>query len=243
MTSFSVSAGLCALFAALALYGCANDDDGMGGAGTNAGVGGASGASGGAGGTTGGAGGTTGGAGGASGMTGGMGGAAGTVSGGAGGTGGGGAGGTSGMAAGLPGCEVAEEGDAAAMKVAATDALTGGCSFGSCHDADGKRAMLIVVEGDDITAKLVDKAACQVPSLMLVKSGGGQPALDGSWIWQKLAAPDDADMVIVPNDAWGEPTTCGQTQGTFGTRMPMTGLDLSETRVAAIRNWICAGAM
>jgi hypothetical protein len=241
---------LCALFAALALNGCASDDEGdgtAGAAGASGTTGGASGTTGGAGGTTGGAGGTTGGAGGASGASGGMGGAAGTVSGGAGGAGGaggtGGAGGAGGTPGGVPGCDVAEEGDAAAMKTAATDALTGGCSFGSCHDADGKRAMLIVVEGDDITEKLVDKAACQVPSLMLVKSGGGQPALDGSWIWQKLAAPDDADMVIVPNDAWGEPTTCGQTQGTFGTRMPMTGLDLSEARVAAIRNWICAGAM
>jgi len=34
---------------------------------------------------------------------------------------------------------------------------------------------------------------------------------------------------------------CQQTSG-FGTRMPQGGIDLSEARMAAIRNWICAGA-
>jgi hypothetical protein len=88
---------------------------------------------------------------------------------------------------------------------------------------------------------LVDKPACQVPTLSLVKSGGGNEALDGSWVWQKLVAPKDDSEFIIPQDVWGTPVVCQQTQG-FGTRMPMTNIDLSEPRIASIRNWICAGA-
>lgn len=236
MTSFSVRASLCALFAALALYGCASDDtDSMGGAG------GAAGATGGVGGATGGAGGTTGGASGAAGMTGGMGG------GGAGGIGGGGAGGMAGAGGGMsgdevPGCDVAVPGEPAALHEAAAMAIDGGCGFPSCHDGDrGKRANLGIPMGSDLNMLLVDKASCEVPTMPLVKSGGGDEALANSWIWQKVAAPDDASFNLIAKPEWGTPSeTCGNLG--FGTRMPMGGLDLSETRVAAIRNWICAGA-
>jgi hypothetical protein len=252
-----VSTGL-AVIAAVMLVGCsegASGDKPVAGAGGAGGMtsGGAGGATGGVGGATAGTGGmnTTAGAGGSAGtMSGGTGGGsgaggmagggAGGMTGGAGGMAGGGAGGMAG--GGVPGCEAAVTGEPAALHAAALDAFTGGCGFDSCHNADGDRAMLVILETDNLNTLLVDRAACQVPALKLVASGGGQAALDGSWIWQKLAAPDDASMMIVPNDAWGEPATCGQTQGTFGTRMPMTGLDLSDNRMGAIRNWICAGA-
>jgi hypothetical protein len=237
---------MCALFAALALAGCGSEDEtphmnagtgGMagGGAGGVSGAAGLGGMGGTAGGGTGGtAGGGAGGVGGVVGGTGGMGGMAG------GGTGGGGAGGMMGGDT-VPGCDAAMSGEPAALHAAALDAFTGGCSFSSCHDADGERAAFIVVEGDNLNTVMVDKAACQVPTLSLVKSGGGDAALTGSWVWQKLVAPDDADTFIIPQDVWGAPVVCQQTQG-FGTRMPMTGIDLSEARIAAIRNWICAGA-
>jgi hypothetical protein len=245
MASFSVRASLCALFAALALAGC--DDGGDENPSMNAGVGGAAG--GGAGGASGaaGLGGMGGVAGGGTGGTagGGAGGVGGVVggTGGNGGTGGtmGGTGGAGGMMGGVPGCEIAVAGDPAAMHAEALTALTGGCSFGSCHDADGERAGLIILPDDNLNTVLVDKAACQVPTLMLVKSGGGNAALDGSWVWQKLVAPKDDSEFLIPQDVWGTAVVCQQTQG-FGTRMPMTTIDLSEARLASVRNWICAGA-
>jgi hypothetical protein len=215
MASFSVRASLCALFAALALAGCGDD----GGNGTS-GQGGAAGLAG----------------------AGAMGGVGGTAGGGTGGTAGGGTGGAAGMGGDtIPGCEAAVAGDAAALHEAALTAFTGGCSFSSCHDADGERAGLILLPGDNLNTVMVDKPACQVPALSLVKSGGGDAALTASWVWQKLVAPDDDDMFITPQAAWGTPVVCQQTRD-FGTRMPMTGLDLSEARIGAIRNWICAGA-
>ena len=141
----------------------------------------------------------------------------------------------------VPGCEVAVAGEPAALHAEAITALKGGCSFSSCHDADGERAGLIILEGDNLNMTLVDKPACQVPTLLIVKSGGGNAALDGSWLWQKLIAPKDSSEFIIPQDVWGMPVVCQQTQG-FGTRMPMTNIDLSPERIASIRNWICAGA-
>jgi hypothetical protein len=242
MASISVRASLCALFAALALHGCGDDGEGGGsasGTGGASGIGGTGGATGGTGGATGGTGGATGGMGGAAGM----GGMAGTVSGGGGGMGG--AGGGGGMGGDLvPGCDAAMTGTPADLHAAALDAFTGSCAFGSCHNADGNRAMLVIVDGDNLFDKLVDKPACQLPTMSLVKSGGGQAALDGSWIWQKLTSEEDQDLNIVPDPAWGQPTVCGQLQGTFGVRMPMSaGMLLGENRMGAIRNWICAGAM
>lgn len=240
MASTSVRVVLCTLFAALALGGCGDDGGGstvVGGAGGAGGVGGASGAAG-----FGGMGGV--GGGGAGGVGGG--GAGGVGGGGAGGIGGGGAGGTAGMGGDtVPGCEAAMSGAPADLHAAALTAMTGACSFGSCHDADGKRANLIILPDDNLMTKLTDVPSCENTTMPLVKSGGGDAALQMSWLWQKLTAPDDANFNLIGDPAWGTPVeTCGQmTPGTFGERMPKTGgLDLSETRMAAIRNWICAGA-
>jgi hypothetical protein len=81
--------------------------------------------------------------------------------------------------------------------------------------------------------------------LMVVKSGGGQAALDGSYLWQKLTAPVDAAGDVIAKPEWGAGvTTCNQTGANpFGVRMPPIGMDISDTRLAPIRNWICAGAM
>ena len=90
---------------------------------------------------------------------------------------------------------------------------------------------------------MVDKPSCMNTTMPLVKSGGGDMALDSSWLWQKLVAPADDSFNIIAKPEWGMPVmTCQQTSG-FGTAMPMTGgIALSDMRMAAIRNWICAGA-
>jgi hypothetical protein len=82
----------------------------------------------------------------------------------------------------------------------------------------------------------------------LVAAGGGEAALGNSWLWLKLVAPVDASGTLMPNASWGTAqTNCNQlapAMQPFGTRMPMSNTDLllGETRLAAIRDWICAGA-
>ena len=131
------------------------------------------------------------------------------------------------------------------LHAAAFMALSATCgSSPSCHDgsAQGNKGMLTIPPGIDLNMHLVDKAACQAPTLSLIKSGGGDEALTGSWIWQKLTAPKDDSLNIIAKPEWGEPMLgCGQATG-FGSRMPQGGLDISPNRLIAVRNWICAGA-
>lgn len=144
-----------------------------------------------------------------------------------------------------PGCEAANPGTPADLHAGALMAMTGSCAFASCHNADGNRAMLVIAAGDNLNTTLVDKASCQHMSMPLVKSGGGNDALLGSWLWQKLAAPMDADYNVIAKPEWGAPNMgCQQMGGApFGARMPATfGIELSASNLAKVRDWICAGA-
>ena len=97
------------------------------------------------------------------------------------------------------------------LHAAALMVLTAACSFGSCHDADGKRANLVILPDDNLMTKLTDVASCENTTMPLVKSGGGDEALQMSWLWQKLVAPDDADFNLITDPAWGTPVaTCGR---------------------------------
>ena len=221
----------------LALVGCGGGDDGGNGGG-GAAVGGFGGA--GAGGA--GAGGA--GAGGAGAGGAGVGGA------GAGGAGAGGAGAGGAAGGGSPvvaGCEAAVAGDAATLHAAAAEVLTamGTCGFSSCHANMGK-AGLILLGATDLNMLMVDKPACQAPNLSVVKSGGGQAALDGSYLWIKLAgAADPSGFIMGDMAAWGMGGACGQTAAApYGVRMPQmaSAMTTSEERLAKIRNWICGGA-
>jgi len=213
--------------ALLALAGCKSD----GGDDNTAGVGGAGGMLGGAG--------VSGGAG-ASGAAAGAGGAGGTGMAGA---------GAAGMGGGntFAGCAVADTSAApSALHAAAAAVLTmaSPCGFGSCHAGQGK-AGLILLSATDLRMTLVDKASCQAPTIPLVDDAGGDAGLVHSWLWLKLTAPADTSGVVTGDAAWGAGVNCGQTGGQmFGLRMPWTNTDmpLEEARLAAIRNWICAGA-
>jgi hypothetical protein len=119
------------------------------------------------------------------------------------------------------------------------------CAFSSCHDAKAHKASLIL-EGTDTTMDLktllVDKPSCEVPTLSLIASGGGDAALAKSWLWQKLTAPADPSGNVTAKPEWGTATSCGQ-MGGFGVRMPMGQVDLSPTaKLDAVRSWICGGA-
>ena len=211
--------GVCLVMTMLALAGCKSNDTGGGTAGTSVPLGGA---------------------GAGTGSSGIMGGVSGTTP-----AGGSGAPSTTG---GIPGCEAA---DATVTGKAAHDAalmvLNGmsPCGFGSCHMGTGK-AKLVLLGVTDLKATLVGKASCELPSMPLVDSKGGQAGLSNSWLWQKLTVPVGGDTALIPLPAWGTTmASCGQTTGVFGVRMPY-GLDsmsyLETPRLAAIRNWICAGA-
>ena len=169
-------------------------------------------------------------------MTGGMGGS-GAGGGGAGGGGAGGAGGST-----VAGCEAAMTGTPAELHAAALMALRASCgSSGSCHDGDrGNQGMLGILEGANLNTLLV-KAACQAPAMKLVSSDSGNAALDASYLWQKITAPVDRSMLLIAKPEWGASATCGQPTG-FGERMPWGGLPFPESRLTAVRNWICAGA-
>jgi hypothetical protein len=60
------------------------------------------------------------------------------------------------------------------------------------------------------------------PVVPLVASGGGDTALQNSWLWLKLVAPADASGVLTENAAWGTPgVSCNQMGGQpYGVRMP-----------------------
>jgi hypothetical protein len=215
--------------ALLALAGCKSDGDGDD---NTAGVGGAAGTLGGAG--------VSGGGAGASGTTAGAGGGAGGAMAGAGAAGMGGGGQ-------FAGCEVADMSAApSALHAAAAAVLTmaSPCGFGSCHAGVGK-AGLVLLNATDLRMTTVGKASCQVPAIPVVDDAGGNAGLANSWLWLKLTAPADASGVITGDAAWGAGVNCGQMGGQmYGLRMPASNTDtpLEEARLAAIRNWICAGA-
>ena len=93
---------------------------------------------------------------------------------------------------------------------------------------------------------LVDKASCESPNLKLVDASGGDQGLAHSWLWQKLTAPADSSGKLETKADWGTAAGgCNQESGMgFGLRMPLSGSadQLTDTKLKAIRNWICAGA-
>jgi len=165
----------------------------------------------------------------------------------------GGTAGTGGEA--MPGCAAADtSGAPSALHAAAAAILTTAspcntdqacpCGSSSCHGGRGK-ANLVLVGATNLTTALVGKTSCQALALPLVAAGGGDAALNGSWLWLKLVAPVDGSGVIAANAAWGQPQVCNQMPAMpYGYRMPLSNTDmpLSEARLAPIRNWICAGA-
>jgi hypothetical protein len=148
------------------------------------------------------------------------------------------------------GCEAAVTGAPAALHAAAASVLTtqGKCSFaGTCHDGPTRTAGLILLAATNLDTLLVDQPSCIAPTVPLVKSGGGEAALQGSWLWLKLVASADASGVLDQNAAWGAPVaTCNQKgDQPYGVRMPYgtSGSSFaSPERLAPIRDWICAGA-
>jgi hypothetical protein len=131
---------------------------------------------------------------------------------------------------------------AAAAEVLATP-MGGTCNFGSCHIPPNGKAALILAGATDLSMLLRGVASCQAPSVPLVAAGGGDAALQNSWIWLKLVAADD-EGEIVANPAWGPGGICGTTADKpFGGIMPMNSPNrLDETRLGKIRRWICGGA-
>jgi hypothetical protein len=167
------------------------------------------------------------------------------------GSGASGMGGGAGMGSGssFAGCEAANTSAAPAMLHSEALAVLNPqspCGFGSCHAGTNGKAMLVLNNVMDLRTLLVGKMSCQVPTMPLVDGAGGQAALTNSWLWQKLTAPSDSSGVIMGNMAsWGAGVNCGQMGGQpYGLRMPWTNTDmpLEEARLAAVRNWICAGA-
>jgi hypothetical protein len=165
------------------------------------------------------------------------------------------AGGTGGTGGEAPGCAAADtSGAPSALHAAAAAILTTAspcntdqacpCGSSSCHGGRGK-ANLVLVGAMDLNTALVGKTSCQALALPVVAPGGGDAALNGSWLWLKLVAPVDGSGVIAADASWGEPQVCNQMPAMpYGYRMPLSNTDmpLSEARLAPIRNWICAGA-
>jgi hypothetical protein len=136
---------------------------------------------------------------------------------------------------------------AAAAIVPATMTNKLPCAFSACHDGVQKKAGLNLDSPmTDLKATLVGKPSCEVPAISLVDGSGGDAALAKSWLWLKLTAPIDASAGLVADPTWGMGgAACGQDSGQpFGVRMPKAGgpEGLSEMRLSAVRDWICAGA-
>jgi hypothetical protein len=121
----------------------------------------------------------------------------------------------------------------------------GSCNFSSCHNPPNPKAMLLLQGVTDLNAQLVGKASCEAPTVPVVAAGGGDTALQNSWLWLKLTAPTDPnDGSIMANPAWGAGGLCGNTATKpFGGIMPYNATTrLSEYRLGKIRRWICGGA-
>ncbi|HKP56741.1 MAG TPA: hypothetical protein VJV78_08475, partial [Polyangiales bacterium] len=149
-------------------------------------------------------------------------------------------------------CAGASTAAPAALHMAAAMALLpvmnqGPCAFGSCHDANAKKAGLALTAMPfDLKMQTVGKTACEAPSMKVVDGSGGDAGLAKSWLWHKLASPAGSDGAMTADPAWGAAAaSCGQAPGQdFGVRMPYSGTDtqLSMEKVMAVRDWICAGA-
>jgi len=154
---------------------------------------------------------------------------------------GGGAGGA------VPGCSAANTTAPPAMLyMAMHDVLSAStpCGFSSCHMGSNARAHLDLVGAPDLHAALVGKPACEAPNLSIVDGSGGDVGLSKSYMWIKLTGPVDLGAALIPDASWGTAGSCGQSGQMYGLRMPLTNTDmlLDDTRLGAIRNWICAGA-
>ena len=152
------------------------------------------------------------------------------------------------MGGAVPGCEAADPSVTGSAAHAAAVTLLGAmspCGFSACHGGASAKAELSLAMQSNLSTLMVDVPSCEAPNVPLVKSGGGQAALDNSWLWIKLVAPADATGALEPNAAWGTGMNCGQAANQpFGIRMPWsnTEMKLEESRLATVRNWICAGA-
>jgi hypothetical protein len=150
-----------------------------------------------------------------------------------------------------PGCSAAAVGMApAALHQGALDAIAAtmgpkaSCATStSCHK--NAKAMLMLAGVTNLNMTMVGKASCEAPNVPLVDARGGDAALANSWLWIKLVAPDTGGGIAL-NPAWGTPGPCGiMMPGTAGSRMPMGQFGdayVGDEQLAAIRNWICAGA-
>jgi hypothetical protein len=133
--------------------------------------------------------------------------------------------------------------DAAAIL---TTPMGGTCNFSSCHIPPNGKAKLTLA-GVANLATLVGVPSCQVPTIPLVAAGGGDAALQNSWLWLKLTAPTVAnDVALVANPTWGAGAVadCEATPAMpFGVIMPKTATKpLDENKLGPIRRWICGGA-
>jgi hypothetical protein len=121
------------------------------------------------------------------------------------------------------------------------------CNFSSCHVMPTGKAKLVLQNVADFNAALVGKASCEAPTFSLVAAGGGDAALQNSWLWLKLISPTvPNDVALAPNPAWGAGaiTDCEATpMMPFGVLMPKTATKpLDESKLAPVRRWICGGA-
>lgn len=123
--------------------------------------------------------------------------------------------------------------------------VVGACNFSSCHIAPRGKAMLVLNGMPNLTA-LVGKPSCEVPALSLVEPGGGDNALEKSFLWIKLVGESDRDGTLLAQPGWGAGgvTSCGDITATtpFGMRMPRSAAPITDGRLTAIRRWICGGA-
>jgi hypothetical protein len=155
------------------------------------------------------------------------------------------------VSAAVPGCEAADATVTGSAAHAGAFSVIGQmlpCGLSMCHGGTGQ-AKLVLFGSKDLKATLVGKPSCEAPTMPLVDPQGGTAALNHSWLWQKLTAPDMSTDALIVQSAWGAPGTCpttgfgsGQITG-FGDRMPYGGLaTLDAGPLGQIRNWICAGA-
>jgi hypothetical protein len=146
-------------------------------------------------------------------------------------------------------CETSPPATTPAMLHADAAAVLGSptCNFSSCHVTPNGKAKLVLQNVADLNVALVGKMSCQVPTIPLVAAGGGDTALQNSWLWLKLTSPTVAnDVALAPNAAWGAgaiPDCEATPTMPFGVLMPKTATKpLEETKLGPVRRWICAGA-
>lgn len=122
---------------------------------------------------------------------------------------------------------------------------------GVCHRrSQAPRSAGLQLTGDSSTERALDfmdlviRPSCET-TMPLVDLGGGDAALNNSWLYWKVAGFTQGDGgTLAPFPGWT--TTghdCGQdTLGPFGSLMPLGVESPVGPVVEAVRNWICAGA-